>query len=182
MLYTCHHRIDLFEPRPEDILLEDIAHHLAMRQRWNGAAMCHYSVADHALACSCHAETEHRDQPEIALWALLHDAAEAYLPDVPRPCRRGLMWMTEASGCIGFDDVEDAILCAVRDKFGLPWPIPAEVWEIDNRMLATEAYQLLPHRELVLESKAEPYPGAFAMNPDWEESRDEFLDRFADLT
>lgn len=69
------------DPRPEEIDITDIAHSLALQCRWAGHVKQHYSVAEHCVRVS-------RIVPkEDALWALLHDAAEAYLIDLPRPLK-----------------------------------------------------------------------------------------------
>ena len=68
----------------EDIFLEDIAHHLAMKCRFNGATKYHYSVAQHSVNCANVAAGVFDNEMLVKL-CLLHDAAEAYFPDIPRP-------------------------------------------------------------------------------------------------
>ena len=69
-----------------DICIEDIAHALSMKCRWGGFCDPFYSVAQHSiLVCE---ETERKDYGQaIAKAALLHDAVEAYLPDIPAPVK-----------------------------------------------------------------------------------------------
>src|SRR5579885_2784587 len=69
------------DPRPEEILIEDIAHALSMLCRFTGHVKRFYSVAQHCVYVS------HRCDPKDALWGLLHDAAEAYLNDISRPVK-----------------------------------------------------------------------------------------------
>lgn len=110
------------DPRPEDIDIEDIAHALAMKCRFSGHCLEFYSVAQHSVLVS-------RSCPEAPLWALLHDAAEAYLPDVARPVKRFLT---------GFKEIEERVERCVAERFGLPWPMPESVKRADLEALATE--------------------------------------------
>jgi len=120
-----------YDPRPEDFNLEDIAHALSMLCRFNGHSDFFYSVAQHSTVMSTKVSKENR------LWALFHDAAEAYLGDLIRPVKRG-----SALG-IEFSALEDHTLSMIAERFDLPWPIPDEIHEADNRMLATEARDVL---------------------------------------
>lgn len=88
------------DPRPEDVCPEDIAHHLALENRFTGATRWPLSVAEHSvcvMACvavaaakrrehTAHPKAEEMDRA-LTLAALLHDAAEAYLRDVVRPLK-----------------------------------------------------------------------------------------------
>lgn len=66
------------DPLPSDVYIGDIAHALARLCRFNGHVIVpHYSVAEHSVRCSRIVESN------LALAALLHDAAEAYVADVP---------------------------------------------------------------------------------------------------
>ena len=67
---------DLLDPKPDDILIEDIAVHLSRIARWNGGTHQFYSVAEHC--CRCHDNAFDVD----ALMMLLHDAEEAYWGDI----------------------------------------------------------------------------------------------------
>lgn len=120
------------DPRAEEVDIRDIAHALSLICRFNGHCMRFYSVAEHSVHCYRAAV---RDYPEHATWALLHDAAEAYLCDLPRPVKRSIT---------GYKDLELLNEQAIAVKFGLPTPtVPPEVKLIDNRMLAIEAIELL---------------------------------------
>jgi hypothetical protein len=116
------------EPRAEDIDVRDIAHSLANLCRFNGHCLRYYSVAEHSVRVS-------RVLPSrLSLWGLLHDAGEAYLTDLPRPVKQFLPQFTE---------LEDRVLFRVAERFGLSWPMPAEVKHADNVLLATEARDLM---------------------------------------
>lgn len=123
-------------PRIEDVDLVDIQHALGMLCRFGGHSHYFYSVAEHSYIMSRHIT------PEYALYALMHDAAEAYLVDVPRPIKRQL-------GPI-YRDAENALLRVIFEKVGLvPYsadePLPPQVREMDARMLLTERTQFMPN-------------------------------------
>ncbi len=71
------------DPDPEMICIEDIAHSLSQLCRYNGHSKIFYSVAQHSLVLS----RELCSGWQYALMALLHDASEAYLSDLPRPLK-----------------------------------------------------------------------------------------------
>ena len=114
------------DPRPEEICLEDIAHALSMLCRYGGHCKRFYSVAEHSVLLAYNVRRENR------LWALMHDASEAYLVDVPRPIKPFLQ---------GYREMEDGIMQAVRKRFRLPGRMPDEVKEMDLRILTDERQQ-----------------------------------------
>jgi hypothetical protein len=124
-------------PKPEDFCIEDIAHSLSMLCRFNGHCKSYYSVAQHSVFVS-------RNLPrELALPGLLHDAAEAYIGDFPRPLKKNICW-----GDLDISDVEDSILMQIFKVFRVECPGPSgweAIKEVDNRMLATEARDLMSH-------------------------------------
>lgn len=75
--------------QPEDICIEDIAHHLSLICRYVGACPFHYSVAQHSLIVS-NLMAAQSPTREAALAGLLHDAAEAYLNDISSPVKHSL--------------------------------------------------------------------------------------------
>lgn len=116
------------DPRPSEIEPEDIAHALSMLCRYAGHVDRFYSVAEHCLLMSGAVAPEH------ALAALLHDATEAYVVDVPRPLKR---YLPEYRG------IEDRVWGAIAIRFGLDLEVPAEVKEADTRILLTERDALM---------------------------------------
>lgn len=114
------------DPRADEIFVEDIAHALSMQCRFAGHCLKFYSVAEHSVLVSRNVA------PELALWALLHDAAEAYLVDLPRPVKRSMP---------DYRGAEDRVMAAICYRFGLPQDMPAAVKTADNRILADEAEQ-----------------------------------------
>lgn len=122
------------DPKPEEILIEDIAHALSMQCRYAGHVREFYSVAEHSVRV---AEIV---PPKYRLWGLLHDASEAYLIDLPRPVKR--------YSDIGrlYREAEDSLMIAICERFGLTWedPMPAPVERADKAMLWVESQALLP--------------------------------------
>ena len=112
------------DPRPEDCRLEDVAHALAHLCRYVGHVRRFYSVAEHSVHVS------YMVPKELALEALLHDAAEAYIADIPRPLKRALP---------DYQRIERLNDLAVRTAFGLPHEEHPVVKEADTRILKTEA-------------------------------------------
>jgi uncharacterized protein len=117
------------DPRAEDICIEDIAHALSMKCRYNGHSKHFYSVAEHSVLVSEFVPFEY------AMWALLHDGNEAYLPDVPRPLKLNMPY---------WKPIEDKVQNAVCEHFGLPLIEPPIVKEMDVRICADEKAILLP--------------------------------------
>lgn len=75
--------IDIFDMTPDNICLEDIAHALATKTRFGGAARIPYSIAQHCCLAACWA-----NPPLDRRIAFLHDGEEAYMPDFPGPWRQ----------------------------------------------------------------------------------------------
>jgi uncharacterized protein len=116
------------DPRPEDICIEDIAHALGNICRYSGHCKPFYSVAEHSVILS------HYVPKEFALWALLHDAEEAYLADIPRPIKHLIP---------GWHQIAERVQNAVCDKFGLPREMPEAVKIADHAILADEKAALM---------------------------------------
>jgi len=133
----------VFDPRPEDVDLRDVAHALSQLCRWGAHCRDFYSVASHC--CEVAFILQAAGEPErVQLAGLLHDAGEAYLVDVPRPIKRRLL---------EYGPAEDRILAAVFGRFGVGdlLPLPAAVKIADERACVTEA------RDLMHESEALPW-------------------------
>ncbi len=112
-------RLDLLDPSPLDIEIEDIAHGLARVARWNGQTIGPhaFSVAQHTLIVEEIAGTL---TPEIGvagrLAAMLHDAPEYVLGDLISPFKALLGGE--------YPVVEQRLLAAIHRRFGLPAPLP----------------------------------------------------------
>jgi 5'-nucleotidase len=108
-------RLDLLNPSPLDIEIEDIAHGLARVARWNGQTKgAHaFSVAQHSLLVeriTSHLDLN-LDRPE-RLAALLHDAPEYVIGDMISPFKAALG--------VDYKDFENTLLSAIHIRFGLP--------------------------------------------------------------
>lgn len=154
------------DPRPEDIHIEDIAHALSLICRFNGHCRGHYSVAQHSVLVSDALPRE------LALWGLLHDASEAYIADVPRPLKPFLT---------NYRDLEDAVMLAVCERFGLSPEMPAEVKRVDNAILADEAIWCMD-RAPAPWNLPEPALGVAITPWTWRRARHRFLTKFHGLT
>ncbi|MEI2805875.1 HD domain-containing protein [Albidovulum sp.] len=115
-------RLDLLDPTPVDIEIEDIAHGLAFVARWNGQTLGDYpySVAEHSLLVE---QIFTRENPGIpARWrlaALLHDAPEYVIGDMISPVK--------AAVGPGYGALDDRLSAAVHLRFGLPAQLPAAI-------------------------------------------------------
>src|SRR5919112_3428758 len=98
-------RLDLDNPRPEDIRIEDVAGGLSKVCRFGAQLLEYYSVAQHALLV--HRLVVEAGHPELALVALHHDSHEAYLCDIPTPLKRQIREATSVyrEACNRFDRV-----------------------------------------------------------------------------
>lgn len=99
--------VNPLDMRKEDIDIRDIAHHLANECRYAGACPEHYSVAQHSVIVS-----RYGYDPEEKLAGLLHDAAEAYLKDMPSPIKHDprMKWYRE---------LDESLTLLIFDHFGL---------------------------------------------------------------
>ena len=115
-------RLDLLDPTPMDIEIEDIAHGLAFVARWNGQTKGDfaYSVAEHSLLVT---EIFKRQQPNAPIkWqlaALLHDAPEYVIGDMISPVKTAVG--------PGYGELDDRLTAAIHLRFGLPAQIPVAV-------------------------------------------------------
>ena len=121
--------IKILDPDPDMICIQDIAHHLALINRYCGATLVPYSVAQHSVLVS------NLCSPEDALWGLMHDSAEAYVQDIQRPLKQLLG--------TAYSDIEDRFLQAIANHFGLTYPMPSIIKTYDNIALLTERRDLM---------------------------------------
>jgi uncharacterized protein len=128
-------RLDLLDPSPFDVEIEDIAHGLARVARWNGQTKGPYpfSVAQHSLLVEAIAQNNLLDMPpKTALVVLLHDAAEYVIGDIISPFKAVLG--------DAYKGVEARILAAVMIRFGLPPEITGPVKVLTKDADAIAAY------------------------------------------
>ncbi|MBT0957725.1 HD family hydrolase [Alphaproteobacteria bacterium KMM 3653] len=115
-------RLDLLDPTPMDIEIEDIAHGLAFVARWNGQTQGDfaYSVAEHSLLVEeIYARINPKAPVRWRLAALLHDAPEYVIGDMISPVK-------SAVGS-GYTVLDDRLTAAIHLRFGLPAQIPVTV-------------------------------------------------------
>lgn len=131
---------DLLDPKPEDVDINDIAWALSHIARFTGHTTEFYSVAEHSVIVA--ADVRHRllytqgvspqERYHDSLWALLHDAPEAYIGDISRPLKLALGQPIR--------EIEQRIMAAIAEAFDLePAPYyPDVLRNADNVLLATE--------------------------------------------
>jgi 5'-deoxynucleotidase YfbR-like HD superfamily hydrolase len=128
-------RLDLLDPSPLDIELEDIAHGLARVARWNGQTKgAHiFSVAQHSLLVEAVARTKApRLDRRARLAVLLHDAPEYVVGDMISPFK----------AVIGdsYKAVEKRLLAAIHLRFGLPPKLPETLTALTKAADRAAAY------------------------------------------
>ncbi|MEL6608752.1 MAG: HD family hydrolase [Pseudomonadota bacterium] len=115
-------RLDLLDPTPFDIEIEDIAHGLAFVARWNGQTHGDfaYSVAEHSLLVeTIFGRIAPQAPPMWRLAALLHDAPEYVIGDMISPVK--------AAVGPGYGALDERLEAAVHLRFGLPAKVPAAI-------------------------------------------------------
>jgi 5'-deoxynucleotidase YfbR-like HD superfamily hydrolase len=128
-------RLDLLDPSPLDVEIEDIAHGLARVARWNGQTRgAHiFSVAQHALLVEALARTKTPRLDAVGRRAvLLHDAPEYVIGDMISPFK----------AVIGdsYKAVEKRLLAAIHLRFGLPPKLPDRLTELIKAADRAAAY------------------------------------------
>jgi len=115
-------RLDLLDPTPVDIEVEDIAHGLAFVARWNGQTQGDfaYSVAEHSLLVEdIYGRLAPKAPAKWRLAALLHDAPEYVIGDMISPVK--------AAVGPGYEVLDERLSAAIHIRFGLPAKLPTAV-------------------------------------------------------
>jgi 5'-deoxynucleotidase YfbR-like HD superfamily hydrolase len=182
--------IDLRDPDPDAVDLEDVIGNLAKITRYVGSRQ---TVAQHSFYVAQHLREQGEDEA-VQLHGLLHDAQEAYLGDVPRPTKN-LDPDFEAT----LDRYEDAVLAAIYEALGLELPdeaTEARVKQADTEVALIELAVL--GTDDVLDKTVERFPGwdradaeklfdatAWWQERDWDEDGDRsgelFRQRYREL-
>ncbi|MHB8529051.1 MAG: HD domain-containing protein [Caulobacteraceae bacterium] len=154
-------RLDLVDPSPMDIEIEDIAHGLARVARWNGQTLGDhpFSVAQHCVVVEA---IVGRRSPAIAprwrLAALLHDAAEYVIGDMISPFKAALG--------LDYHTFEERLENAIHIRFGLPAKVPlairGQIKAADRASAFLEATQLAGFRHEEARAFFGPPPRGFA--------------------
>lgn len=179
-------RLDLLDPSPLDIEIEDIAHGLARVARWNGQTRGEhsFSVAQHCLLVEAIASQLNPDWSKPwRLMALLHDAPEYVIGDMISPFK---VVMGDA-----YKSVELRLLAAIHLRFGLPAATPAilarktkDADKISAFLEATELADFDREEALIFFGRPKPLPREVT---DWlrplstEVAQARFLERFQAL-
>lgn len=168
----------IFDPRPEDFNIEDIARSLSQICRFGGHCRPFYSVAQHSYFVSCLAEKEAKVRGLItrpfALAGLLHDAAEAYIGDCVRPLKR-------TSAMMRYRDVEKSIEEALAQRFQLTYPFAEIIKAADEIILMTEARDLMQPAAVTWNNPAKPLENITILPKSPEEAYAQFMQRFEGL-
>ena len=128
-------RLDLLDPSPLDIEIEDIAHGLARVARWNGQTLgAHaFSVAEHCLLVEtiAGALSPGLDR-RFRLAALIHDAPEYVIGDLISPFKAALS--------LDYKAFETRLLAAIHIRFRVPAELPSEITKLIKRADKIAAY------------------------------------------
>ena len=177
-------RLDLLDPSPLDVEIEDIAHGLARVARWNGQ-----TTGDHAFSVAQHCivvedivrRLKPETEPRWRLAALLHDAPEYVIGDMISPFKAALG--------LDYRAFEDRLERAIHIRFGLPPKTPPEIKRLiksADRISAffeavdlagfsmAEASQVFGRPPRLIRPKLDPAPPA--------EAQAHFLERFRKLS
>jgi hypothetical protein len=163
-----NHKLSVFAPDPKEIDIKDIAHVLSTNCRFGGHCRTHYSISNHSLYVASILP------PELKLLGLLHDAAEAYVGDLPRPIKKMIP---------EFKNIENKVLEAISIALEVPDlnNLPKEVHEADNIALVAEAKALFEYDVDNWTDKYKLTPTKKILSLTSEESEMEFLMTYRDL-
>lgn len=194
------HKMVVTAPQSRDVRITDIAHSLALQNRFLGHTKHPYSVAQHSLNCLLVARTfysEYNEDNEWLLQVLLHDAAEAYIGDIATPVKKVLyaglsVGTLLASLSPSYDPnevirgayiMEQRVIGAIVNAFRLK-PLEPEQREllekIDSQMCATESlhlcFDIVPPNVAMF-----VMPAKFFAERPWAAVEQEFLATFREL-
>ena len=176
-------KFNLINPAPGSIVLEDIAAALGKICRYNGHTFAFYSVAEHSVLMARQLREEGHE-PMVQFWALMHDAVEAYVCDMPSPVKTCLNELSQEylGGYGTYKQLYQELEVRLCIEFGLVVDDQTEatVRLADLRMLATERQQVVPVMiedisdvEWGIPEGIEPYPDLYleCWNPSFAENR-----------
>lgn len=120
--------VDVLNPDPGTIEIDDIAHGLSQICRFAGHTKKFFSVAQHSVECVQRLQGRTQDK-KILLTMLMHDATEAYIGDLARPIKRRIPQ---------YKTVENILMDVIATKYDLHFPFPPVIKKIDNLQLEIE--------------------------------------------
>lgn len=171
--------VNLAMPHTSSIRIRDIAHHLALINRFCGATPLPYSVAQHStvVARIVKQVSELAAWPLLALQALLHDAPEYVTGDITTPMQQAL-----GRGREDYSSVDRAVLVAVHHSLGVPLPNEEAAKTIryaDRKAFATEWRDMMTGQCPVDHG----LPATFPIKPiPWHAAEEKFLKEFDRLS
>ena len=126
------------DPQIDDLDIRDIAHALSQQCRYGGHTSRHYSVAEHSLLVlrlweQVTGVIEDHYDPKAMLCALMHDAAEGYLVDIPAPVKADLT---------NYAEIEERLMLVIAERWDFSWPPTQGVKIADSMALAIEKQAL----------------------------------------
>jgi hypothetical protein len=163
----------------EHLDIRDIAHSLSLQCRYGGHSRRHYSVAEHSLLvaelCACVTASGSMGT-KLELAALMHDASEAYLLDLPRPLKKSID---------GYEEIEERCMRVISEKWGFSYPLPEPVKVADQMAVSIEKRALFGIEAAPWSEVPEP-PVIWRrqVSPEDQNTReveDRFLNRFYEL-
>lgn len=148
-----------------EVDIEDIAQGLSNICRFTGHCKNFYSVAEHSVLAS-HLGID-------SLQALLHDASEAYLGDIPRPVKPLIP---------RYKEKETQLQKKIFETFKVPFPLSQDTKEVDTRLLKTEALLLMDYSDYIWQmQEIEEYHGIVFNLYNPEQAKRAFMARFREL-
>ena len=120
--------LDFTNPDPDSIVIEDIAHALSHMPRFGGQLPYFYSVAQHSIMVA------QRVERKDVLAALLHDASEAYMMDIPGPLKDLIPQ---------YKVFESKLMAVIAEKFRFEYPLSDAIKEADKAELEWEWNELM---------------------------------------
>ena len=148
-------KLNLLDPKPDQIDIQDIACGLAYKGYFSGQTPAFFSIAQHCLMVANLIPLEYVNNRDVMLLALMHDASEAYTGDMIKPLKVHLP---------EFQKIENRLQTVINEKYGINWDLMDIVKPYDREAQET-CYQAF-------------YKGGFVSFLDPEEAKNLFLERF----
>lgn len=163
-------RFWVLDPRSEDVDIRDIAHALSLQCRYGGHCEFFYSVAEHCVLLA-NWVWQYTNDRHLAFAALMHDAAEAYLPDLARPTKH---FMPE------YMAIEKGLEAVIFPRFRILSGALETIKQWDTRILMDERAQLFKN-PLQWGSDSEPLGQVYLQGLSPADAERQFLNTFAML-